>query len=71
MTRPRPRIEVSLRETSFSGMLEKPIIYLGNSTNEKNILKTLTHEYIHWILQKRLGEDCSSLFDRLVLRDYS
>lgn len=73
MTRPRPRIEIStlngIKLSFYNGVLEKPIIYLGR-TDENTIVKTLTHEYIHWVLHKRICEDACFLFDKVAPKEY-
>jgi Zn-dependent peptidase ImmA (M78 family) len=72
MTRPRPRIEIREKNeiASYNGVLEKPIIYLGNGTEEKYIENVLAHEYIHWVLHKRLGEGVCGLLDRVNTSEY-
>jgi len=84
MTRPRPQIEISHSENvplfsarihpfnaCYSGVLEKPIIYLGGKANPRSLVEALTHEYIHWILHKTICEDACALLDKISLREYT
>lgn len=39
--------------------------------DESIIVDVLTHEYIHWILHKRICEDACGLLDRIPLSEYT
>ena len=51
----------------YNGVLERPEIFITPKCPESKIEKVITHEIIHWVLHKIMGEDTSMLFDRIKL----
>jgi len=68
VTRPRPKIEIGEGKCGgeYNGILEIPKIILKGNCSEIVVGHIITHETIHWVLHKRLGEDTCHLFDRII-----
>lgn len=69
MTKPRPEIIIGTSgfTANYNGVLEKPRIILTEKCPEDaNLIgRIITHETLHWVLHKHLGEDISHFFDRI------
>jgi len=53
----------------YNGVLERPEIFITPLCPESKIEKVITHEIIHWVLHKIMGEDTSMLFDRVSFKN--
>ena len=81
MTLPRPELEIAIGEETdpsyyvmmgwageYNSVLEKPRIIISEKCPENLIARVISHEIIHWVLHKHLGEDICHLFDRIAYR---